>query len=474
MKYLFYICLLLCVANGAMGQDPCTPRYQDANETSAGTVFRGVPPDTQPLVAPPNSTSRPPDLTAPQKDAVKALERKGYTDFEVIGGGGMGSVVRAKKDGKYFAFKIAKEGDVNAKAMEAEFFYLEKIAKAHAAEVEVAKREGREPPPNPFPKDVQLIKEPGIPPIVRMEFIAWDPAAQGRGAERAAVPLATLISEGKLTFEQKVKIADGVRQALAQLHSYGIVSRDLKPGNIVVDQNGVVRIIDFGLSAEVGKRPRAVTDPDAISGTQGYMAPEQLRGELPIPSHDLYSLGQTLMDLFVPPDQINKYKIPRVPLWFNSQWGMYYDYGAPPEGALPNHKNLAIALMDYRHRTPEQYDEGIVNALTMDDANFLRWYGQQLKVGESAPASLLAAEKILASPTLLEAYPKGLGLSKDQADAVEKAVAKIKDQSMDYRRRANGDVKAVNVPADNPNPWGHFKRFDARVKKVKETPTLQP
>lgn len=76
--------------------------------------------------------------------------------------------------------------------------------------------------------------------------------------------------------------------ALDCLHAAGIVHRDLKPQNVLVDPQGVVKLLDFGLAyAEASERP----DFQRGLGTPAYMAPEQLTGEAIGPATDLYALG---------------------------------------------------------------------------------------------------------------------------------------------------------------------------------------
>jgi hypothetical protein len=86
--------------------------------------------------------------------------------------------------------------------------------------------------------------------------------------------------------------ADAVHAA----HQAGIVHRDLKPGNILVDAAGRARLVDFGLSRDLGSDP-ALTRTGAVVGTPFYMAPEQVRGE-PIDARtDVYALGVILYEL---------------------------------------------------------------------------------------------------------------------------------------------------------------------------------
>lgn len=99
---------------------------------------------------------------------------------------------------------------------------------------------------------------------------------------------------GRIAEDKGVAIARQLCLGLAAAHDRGVVHRDLKPGNVMIDGRGQVRITDFGLA-------RLTSDgeaPQEIAGTPAYMAPEQLaRGEVSQAS-DLYSLGLVLYELF--------------------------------------------------------------------------------------------------------------------------------------------------------------------------------
>jgi serine/threonine protein kinase len=78
--------------------------------------------------------------------------------------------------------------------------------------------------------------------------------------------------------------------ALAKIHSVGITHRDLKPGNIMLREDGSVALIDFGLAKRMRLR-QEITDSGEIFGTPYYMSPEQGRGNEVDARSDIYSLG---------------------------------------------------------------------------------------------------------------------------------------------------------------------------------------
>jgi serine/threonine protein kinase/dienelactone hydrolase len=102
------------------------------------------------------------------------------------------------------------------------------------------------------------------------------------------------IQNGRLPVKEAVDIVSQIAAGLAHAHSRGIVHRDVKPGNIVVTRDGVVKIIDFGL-AKLGGLSR-ITRADRTMGTMGYLSPEQARGEDVDQRTDVWSLGAVLYE----------------------------------------------------------------------------------------------------------------------------------------------------------------------------------
>lgn len=106
----------------------------------------------------------------------------------------------------------------------------------------------------------------------------------------------TLIEAGReLPLDGKIRLITQMLQALAYLHRRGVVHRDLKPGNVLVNGQGVVQMLDFGLA--VGRE-----NPDeweGMAGTLAYMAPEMLDGAVPSAAADLYAVGVLIYEMLV-------------------------------------------------------------------------------------------------------------------------------------------------------------------------------
>jgi serine/threonine protein kinase len=93
-----------------------------------------------------------------------------------------------------------------------------------------------------------------------------------------------------------VRVAAAIAQALAALHAEGVVHRDLKPGNVMLREDGGIALIDFGLSKDAAQR-LDLTERGLIFGTPHYMSPEQGHAEPTDPRSDLYSLGIILYEM---------------------------------------------------------------------------------------------------------------------------------------------------------------------------------
>ncbi|MEP0862732.1 MAG: protein kinase [Ignavibacterium sp.] len=101
---------------------------------------------------------------------------------------------------------------------------------------------------------------------------------------------------GRLDLIYSLRVLQQVLLAIDYAHSMGFVHRDLKPSNIIIDRNGIAKIMDFGISKSLNENQR-ITRVGFNIGTIHYMSPEQIKGLEPSPQTDIYSLGITLYEM---------------------------------------------------------------------------------------------------------------------------------------------------------------------------------
>jgi hypothetical protein len=114
------------------------------------------------------------------------------------------------------------------------------------------------------------------------------------------------IAGGALPMRKAVEIAAQIARGLAAAHEKGIVHRDLKPENVFITDDGLAKILDFGLAKLTQAAPEdesdsptrtRETDPGVVLGTVGYMAPEQVRGAAVDHRADIFSFGAMLYEM---------------------------------------------------------------------------------------------------------------------------------------------------------------------------------
>ncbi len=192
-----------------------------------------------------------------------------YRIVGLLGKGGMGEVYRAD--------------DLKLRQPVALKFLPESLAKNQSRldrlhhEVRVARQVS-----HPNVCRVYDIGEADGHPFITMEYVS--------GEDLASV----LRRMGRPSGDKALQIARQICAGLAAAHDKGVLHRDLKPHNIMIDERGRVRITDFGLAGFVEE----FSGRDIQAGTPAYMSPEQLSGKEVSVKSDLYSLGLVLFELF--------------------------------------------------------------------------------------------------------------------------------------------------------------------------------
>jgi serine/threonine protein kinase len=194
-----------------------------------------------------------------------------YRLEDVVGEGAIGVVYRAvSPDGRTVALKVLKS------AVSADQSYRERFRREARVAREVQHRH------------LVPILEAGE--VDGWHYLVADYVRGGSLEER-------LQAVGRLTIEETLRIAAEVGAGLDALHRQRLVHRDVKPSNIMLDEEGVAALTDFGLAK--GPAYTVLTRPGMVMGTIDYLAPELIRGEPATPASDIYSLGCVVYECLV-------------------------------------------------------------------------------------------------------------------------------------------------------------------------------
>lgn len=102
---------------------------------------------------------------------------------------------------------------------------------------------------------------------------------------------------GALSQRDAEQVMLGVLNALEYSHRMGIIHRDIKPGNIMISEQGLVKVMDFGIARALDDSATTMTQSQGVVGTAQYLSPEQARGEQVDMRSDLYSAGCVLYEM---------------------------------------------------------------------------------------------------------------------------------------------------------------------------------
>ncbi len=203
----------------------------------------------------------------PELDAVRKAFHDRYAVESLLGRGGMGNVYKARERtlDRYVALKIVPE----YRHQDQQF-------------IERFRREARIAARLRHPRIVSVheVGTMGTFPYFSMDYI--------EGSTLRSV----VERRHSLPQEDAISIVVEICRAVSHAHSKGIIHRDLKPENVMIDTEGDVFVMDFGLARAV--EDTSLTQPGVVIGTPFYMSPEQLAGEKLDERSDVYSIGLIL------------------------------------------------------------------------------------------------------------------------------------------------------------------------------------
>ncbi|MBS9533749.1 Stk1 family PASTA domain-containing Ser/Thr kinase [Mycobacterium sp. M1] len=104
-------------------------------------------------------------------------------------------------------------------------------------------------------------------------------------------------SDGPMPPMRAMEVIADACQALNFSHQHGIIHRDVKPANIMIDKHNAVKVMDFGIARAISDAGNSMTQTAAVIGTAQYLSPEQARGETVDARSDVYSLGCVLYEV---------------------------------------------------------------------------------------------------------------------------------------------------------------------------------
>ncbi|GAB1688314.1 Stk1 family PASTA domain-containing Ser/Thr kinase [Krasilnikovia sp. M28-CT-15] len=108
-----------------------------------------------------------------------------------------------------------------------------------------------------------------------------------------------LAAEQRIQPRRALEMIADICAALEFSHRHGIIHRDIKPGNVMLTQNGQVKVMDFGIARALASGATTMTQTSAVIGTAQYLSPEQARGESVDARSDVYAAGCVLFELVV-------------------------------------------------------------------------------------------------------------------------------------------------------------------------------
>lgn len=192
-----------------------------------------------------------------------------YKIRNIIGSGGMAQV--------YLATDLILDRDVAVKTLAYNFQddedSLRRFKREAMATTELV---------HPNIVNIYDVEEDGLPYIV-MEYV--------KGMDLKDY----ILKNNPIPYKKTVSIMQQILDAVSYAHENNIIHRDIKPKNILIDENDTIKITDFGIAVALSQN--SITQTNSLLGSVHYMSPEQARGSMVTKSSDIYSLGIVLYEM---------------------------------------------------------------------------------------------------------------------------------------------------------------------------------
>ena len=247
-----------------------------------------------------------------------------------------------------------------------------------------------------------------------------------------------LRDHGRLGVAQSVGIVTQACRGLDYAHRNGVVHRDVKPGNLLVSDQDVVKLADFGIARATDQS--SITQVGSVLGTAAYLAPEQARGDEAGPRADLYSLGVVTYQLISG----------RLP----------YEAGSLSELALKQQRERPVPLDDLVPEAPHPLAQAVAGALAIDPrgrpedamlfADELR-DGARGIGGREPDYATSAATRVVRTPTsATRVTPRPEAPSTAQSHATRPAPARQAPRQVPAGRAPSPSPRRAQASAERP------------------------
>lgn len=159
-----------------------------------------------------------------------------------------------------------------------------------------------------------------------------------------------LKEKGKLPQASAIQIALEIADALEYIHGHGIIHRNLRPENILVDTGDRVKLVDFGVAAKEGSPRLTFTNLSQLLGGSPYISPEELAGKRGDARSDIFALGMILYEVLTD----------KLPFASDDPFERLKSYSIPPHKVGPFH--LASTRRDYLSRAGTRTQTPLCNS----------------------------------------------------------------------------------------------------------------